>query len=177
MERKSPRAGGSARAGKSIAADLSAYTSSGDGAPVQRKAGLRRTDGGVGYPLGCPGLSAKSLAICSARLRGSPCLLCVRSGKLSLPAEWPQGAMNIVGSPSVQALRSGKDGVWYVVCFVGGCRVDPRYPVIACTTRAQAVDLGKKRARQISPGGVIEERGPGDYRVGSLILWVLGDGR
>lgn len=144
---------------------------------MKRQPGLLRTDGGCGFPKGCAGLQRHAIPICTARQRGEPCLLCVRSGALPVPAIWPQGAANILGHPSVQVIRSGKDGCWYVVCFVGGVHVDPRYPVIACRTQAQAVDLAKKRGRQIAPTATLEERGPGDWRRGPLFIWVLGYGR
>lgn len=176
MERKSPRAGHSARAGRSKPADTTALTSSTvDG--LERKPGEHRTDGGLGYPEGCSGLARKAVAACTVLLRKSKCLACVRSGNLPWPVEWPQGAARIIGHRSVQVLRSAGDGVWYCVAFTGGCQVDPRFPVIACRTRAEAVQLALKRGRQIEPYAPIEERGPGDWRMGSLFIWTLGDGK
>ena len=176
MERVSPRAGKSARAGKSKPADTTALTSSTvDG--LERRPGERRTDGGFGYPEGCSGLERKALAACTVALRKSKCLACVRSGDLPWPADWRQGAANIVGHRSVQALRFAANGCWYVVCFTGGFQVDPRFPVIACKSRHEAVQLALKRGRQIEPYAPIEERGPGDWRMRSLIIWALGDGK
>jgi hypothetical protein len=176
MEQKSPRTGQGARAGKSVARDISALTSSTvDG--LERKPGERRTDGGLGYPEGCSGLARKALAVCTVPLRKSKCLACVRSGNLPWPVDWDQGAANIIGHRSVQALRSVPDGCWYVVAFTGGFQVDPRFPVIACKTRYEAVQLALKRGRQIEPFAPIEERAPGDWRMGSLFIWALGDGR
>ena len=176
MERKSPRAGKSARAGKSVARDTTALTSSTDGG-LERKPGIRRTDGGLGYPPGCAGTERKALAVCTVALRKSKCLACVRSGDLPWPADWRQGAANIMGSRSVQVLRSARDGVWYCVAFTGSFQVDPRFPVIACKTRHEAVQFALKRGRQIEPYAPIEERGPGDWRMGTLFIWALGDGR
>lgn len=176
MERVSPRAGKSARAGKSKPADTTALTSSAiDG--LERKPGIRRTDGGLGYPPGCSGLERNALAVCSVAVRKSQCLACVRSGNLPWPTDWQDGAANIVGHRSVQALRSAGNGCWFVVCFSRGFQVDPRFPVIACRTRAEAVQLALKRGRQIEPYAPIEERGPGDWRMGSLFIWTLGDGK
>jgi hypothetical protein len=176
MERKSPRTGQGARAVKSVARDTSALTiSTVDG--LERKPGERRTDGGLGYPEGCSGLSRKALAVCAAGLRKSKCIACVRSGNLPWPADWPQGCANIIGTRSVQALRSARDGVWYCVAFTSGFQVDPRFPVIACKTRHEAVQFALKRGRQIEPYAPIEERGPGDWRMGSLFIWALGDGK
>lgn len=161
----------------SIAADITALSNSTADGLLQRRPGCRRTDGGLGYPAGCTGLERKPLAACTAVLRKSRCLVCIRSGDLPFPVDWPQGAANIIGTRSVQVLRSLRDGVWYCVTFTGGYQVDPRFPVIACKTRHEAVQLALKRGRQLEPYAPIEERGPGDWRMGSLFIWALGDGK
>jgi hypothetical protein len=174
MERKIPCAEQSARVGKSVAPDTTVLTISAIDV-LERKPGIRRTDGGLGYPPGCSGLEPKALAVCTVALRKSQCLACVRSGNPPGPADWQDGAANIVGHRSVQALRSAGNGCWFVVCFSRGFQVDQRFPVIACRTRAEAVQLALKRGRQIEPYAPIEERGPGDWRMGSLFIWTLGD--
>lgn len=175
MERKSPRAGRGARAGKSKPADLSVFSSEIAGGRVKRRAG-RPPKHGLGYPASCTGLKTNPLAVCLAEFRQGHCLGCIREGQTAVPVEWPFGAINIIGHRSVQVLRSSKNGCWYVVTFVVGCRVDPRFPVIACKARAAAVELAKLRGRQLAPGCEIKEDGPGAWRVGGVFVWAFGDG-
>jgi len=171
MERGSPRARKSTRAGKSIAADDTAHTK----IRPQRKAGRDRTDGGLGYPDACTGESDNPLAPCRAILRGKQCLACIRVADWPLGIDWNRGAAQMPGA-SVQVVRSADDGCWFVVAFLGGFTVDPRFPVIACNDRTEAIELAHIRARHIEPAAPIEDRGGGDWRYGRLTVWVLSYG-
>lgn len=175
MERESPRAGKGARAGKSIAADGSANTKTSAGALPKRQEG-RHCGETLGFPAGCAGEKPDALAECVAALRGRKCLACIRVADWPMPAEWPRGAMNIIGQAHIQILWSKRDNLWRVVTFIGGFMVDGRYPVIACKTKAEGIELAHVRARQLEPYAKIEHRGHDDWRCGRVMIWASGHG-
>lgn len=171
MGRKSPRVGKDARAGKSIAADSTAHNT----VTWTRKAG-RHCGDGLGFPDACSALSPSPLSPCRAELRGRSCLACIREGNWPMPVDWREGAASVASGRSVQAMRSASDGTWRVVVFLTGRMIDARYPVIACRSRGQAVELCHARARQLDPYGKLQQIGDGDWRLGNILIWVLGNG-
>lgn len=142
---------------------------------LERQPG-RQCPGQLGFPAGCSALSCNPLARCTAQQRsGTRCLLCKRVGDTPMPREIDDIGWNIVGNPSVQIIRATRgSSAWLVVAMVSGRMVDPRWPIIACGEKREAIDLAFKRARQIVPGRSVKAW-PGDdsaWHCGDLMIWV-----
>lgn len=103
------------------------------------------------FPAGCTGIARAARECCTAEVAGADCRACVRAGAVPLPVQWVEPHWQVAG-PSVQAIRdrTGPHS-WLVVTFAAMSWVDPFFPVIACTSRAKAIELALWRAWQIDP--------------------------
>ena len=143
---------------------------------ITRSAGRQRTDGKLGYPARCTALSQHADESCGSEMAGTRCLVCVREGALSTRVpQWQGARFNVVDRPSIQAVRL-HGSMWIVAVFACATRLNPRFPPIACWTRAEAIELAFARARQIEPCAPIDQRGEGYWQIGSLVFWTVGDG-
>lgn len=135
----------------------------------------RECPGQLGFPAGCSAFNENPLVRCTAQQRGGTrCLLCKRVGDTPMPREINDIGWNIVGCPSVQIIRATRgDAAWLVVVMTSGRMVDPRWPIIACRDKQEAIDLAFKRARQIVPGRPVQPQpGDGAWQCGGLWIWV-----